>query len=564
MIGPTVRYPAGPITPAGAYHILHDRIPQVALQSYDDTVVFNMMGGLSLYDPTKPERVNITGINGLIPPWQTIDQKGATQDGISFVDAIYDPIEVELTVKAKGRNPAYTRKVVNHLIASIDAKQQSELSWTTQALGHWWAPIRWFKTPANPMAGIATSAQELQLRLRADDGFWRSYDNSSDFAFIYEDFTDTFNYVTPSDLGSGWTIAYSGAGGGNLSANGDQALWHEVGTAGRKAVARRNGFTTATNDQVVSMVLGSFAEWHLVSTAYNDLWARMNNTGTPGTSGIRLRIGFSHIILSYFIGGVETVMRQYGFFNPLTWIPPYPGEKFQLVAGYEENTRLFKVLRNGSVIMSVPEPTPISLLGASNRSVGFGMEAGSDVFDQASPANIRKIAAGDNNTVTQSGFLERINAGDQPGWDRFTCFGPGIFRIGNGPGSDDLVEFGKLLPNQIMYLRTDPRKRGVTDLTQIPPTPQELDYFQKALLDYYNFASGNNITPLQQASLSQFGINPPQGNPYSLLKGRWSNPIPAKSPGKPAEKYHVKVQIDEGNADSRIIAALTPLRRNPY
>ncbi|EUA18481.1 gp15 domain protein [Mycobacterium xenopi 3993] len=31
------------------------------------------------------------------------------------------------------------------LIASIDAKQQSEFSWLTHDLGYWWAPIRWFK-----------------------------------------------------------------------------------------------------------------------------------------------------------------------------------------------------------------------------------------------------------------------------------------------------------------------------------------------------------------------------------------------------------------------------------
>lgn len=88
MSEPTIRYPAGPITPAGAYHIMHDRIPQVALQSWDDTIVFNIMGGSSIHDPTIPERVNIANLGGLIPPWQNIRQKGATQDGSSFIDAL--------------------------------------------------------------------------------------------------------------------------------------------------------------------------------------------------------------------------------------------------------------------------------------------------------------------------------------------------------------------------------------------------------------------------------------------------------------------------------------------
>lgn len=149
-------------------------------------------------------------------------------------------------------------------------------------------------------------------------------------------------------------------------------------------------------------------------------------------------------------------------------------------------------------------------------------------------------------------------------WDRYTVFGPGTFRFGNGPGSDEMVEFGPLLPNQIMYLRTDPSKRGVDDLTVIPPTQQELTRHQKRLLDYYTFASGGNVSPLQEQILSRHGIAPPQGNPYSLLSGRWSEPIPAKLPGVAAQEYHTRVEIDDGNADSKIIVAGTPLRRNPY
>jgi hypothetical protein len=56
----------------------------------------------------------------------------------------------------------------------------------------------------------------------------------------------------------------------------------------------------------------------------------------------------------------------------------------------------------------------------------------------------------------------------------------------------------------------------------------------------------------------------PQGNLYSLLNGRFSEPIPPKSPGNPAEEYFIKVEIEGGNADSQIIASGIPLRRNPY
>lgn len=126
-----------------------------------------------------------------------------------------------------------------------------------------------------------------------------------------------------------------------------------------------------------------------------------------------------------------------------------------------------------------------------------------------------------------------------------------------------MVEFGPLLPNQIMQIRTDPRKYGVRDLTVIPASPQELNIFQKALQDFVSFATGNNVPPLLEAIQSAFGIAPPQGNPYSLLKGRFSRPVPAKSPGAPVQPYYVKVEIDDGDASSMVLASGTPLRRYP-
>jgi hypothetical protein len=50
------------------------------------------------------------GLKGLIPPWKHIDQKGATQDGVSNIDSLYDPIEVGLNLSCRGRDGKYTRR----------------------------------------------------------------------------------------------------------------------------------------------------------------------------------------------------------------------------------------------------------------------------------------------------------------------------------------------------------------------------------------------------------------------------------------------------------------------
>lgn len=565
--GPAVRYPSNVITPLGAEYLLTDDIPQVVLRSYDDSVVFNLMGALSVCDPLTPERVEFKGLEGLISPWKVIDQKGASQDGVSFVDALYDPIEVRLDTRLVGRDPAHLRQVYNHLVASLDIKQESELSWFTHRMGRWWAPVRWFKPPDDPLGKIPVSVQELTLQLRADSGFWQSYPNVVQFRFSYEIDFDGFNFITaPGDPVTNWTLAYSGAGSGVGYTDGDQFISTLVN---KTVVARRTGYTSGTANQIVEVEIGTGQNWYYPTSTAIDLWIRMNNTGTAGLDGIRCRIEVDPVFFFFFVfsnatatfssftGGVETVIRQVG----LPW-GPQPGEKFRLVSGVNEDPGQYSLLRNGAAVVTVKESGSPSFTDSAHRKAGFGMAALSGAVDR--PMGIRSWSVGDNTTVTQEGFVERINVGDQPMWDRFTCFGPGLFKIGNGPNSTDMVEFGPLLPNQIMQIRTDPRKRSVVDMTMIPPSPQELNFLQEAIKDFLEFVSLGNVPPLLQTLESLFGILPPQGNPYSLLHGRFSIPVPARSPGNPVQRYHTRVSIDDGNAESQIIVAGTPLRRLPF
>jgi len=136
------------------------------------------------------------------------------------------------------------------------------------------------------------------------------------------------------------------------------------------------------------------------------------------------------------------------------------------------------------------------------------------------------------------------------------------------PGSTEMVEFGPLLPNQVVHIDTSRQRPRIRDLTSVPPAEQELSFFQRAIKDLLSWAAGNNTNLLLQQIGSVFGIVPPQGNLYTLLKGRWNrdSAIPPKSPGTPDSQvplHHIKVEIVDGNADSRIIAAGTPLRRYP-
>lgn len=558
------RYPTGPITPHGAYYTLNDRKPLVALRSYDDSIVFNLMGGLAIPDRRLPECVGIKDLKGLISPWTVIDQKGASQDGVTFVDALYDPIEVEMTVRAAGRDPAHLRKVVSDLVASLDTKQESELSFFTHHLGRWWAPVRWFKPPDTPMKSFAGKSQDLVLILRADSGFWQTYPHVDQFRFVYGDEVETFDFSTaPGDSITGWTLAYSGPGTGSLYTDGDQAI--STLASNRTVVARRTSYTAGTDNVVVEIEFGSNSQPNWPENTYVDVWGRMGNAGTAGSDGVRWRIGLNTIKLSSFSGGAETVIREVSVPQIFGFLMPEirPTEKLTFHFGSEGDPRMFKMLRNNALWVTAKEIGTTSIVDSAHRKVGFGMAT---LSGAVRPLAIRNWQVGVDSTISQEGFVKRINVGDQPMFDRYTCFGPGTFYISNGPSSSEFVKFGPLLPNQIMQIRTDPRKRGVVDMTSIPPSPQDAALFIETLADWLFFTFGGKVPTQPGAVESIFGIMAPQGNPYSILDGRFSDisAIPARSPGNPVTPYYVKVKIDDGNSDSQIIVAGTPLRRLPY
>lgn len=572
---PVKRYPKGPVTAHGWYHITHGTRPMMWLKAYDGSIHFDLLGGLAapFHDPMQPDVVALKSLKGLISPWRHIDQKGASEDGITNLDSLYDPIEIEADFECVGADQKAILRVVSDLIASVDAKQTSELGWWTQELGYWWSDIRWFQG-GMPVAlqGVQELRQKMPMRLRADNGFWRGVDHNASFQFEYEAMTDSFTVdnTDTEDLGD-IPQHYFGTGGGYCTSDGANMIWVDdpsdpFTTHDREVV---NGpwpdFETDTDNMVVSQVHAGFQEWSVPESARNTLWARMNRDedGEWAGSGVRLYYGIGWIRLSYFIDFEEVaVLRE----RPLI-APPLPTEKFTLVCGFEGDPRMFKVLRNGLEIMTVKESGTGSPLGADYRGAGNGMFAAAALISQATPSPIRKISAGDNASVTQYGWLEMKNVGDQPMYWDATLFGPfEKVKLYDGPGSDDYVEFGPLLDNQIVFLRTDPRSNTtlVQDLTQVPPTAQELNIFQDAVKQFLSHAGSDDDAFLNQIR-SLWGIRPPQGNLYKYLNGRFSDnvAIPPKSPGNPVQPYHVKVEIVGGNADSKVLVAGTPLRRYP-
>ena len=136
-----------------------------------------------------------------------------------------------------------------------------------------------------------------------------------------------------------------------------------------------------------------------------------------------------------------------------------------------------------------------------------------------------------------------------------------------------MISFGPLLAGQIALLSALPRLPAVLDLS--PPvatalSTTQLNFFQSLesavggfLQTLINFVTNNNVPPLLAQFESLFGITPPQGPLYSLLSGRFTQALPPMLEQVGPQESHIPCQIQGGNSQSQIVAAVTPYRRWP-
>lgn len=563
-------YPSGETTRLGREMLLDGMIPCWTYTSDDRRRSYEIQGGKAPMLGVQ-DGIVLQSWEDMSPDFKHIDAQGAREDGVTWNDTVYEPMIISTILEAGASTPAGLSRVVSDWKAANDPKKLGRLEYFTPEMGLWWCDVR-----LNEGSWRDRISAEPRMRLkriitqewRNDHAFWRTADSTSTFGFAYESMKEPFStdYSASQDLGPNWPQYYTGDGGGYSTAKGGLARWVDdpddpFTTLGREVV---NGpykdFSTATDNQVVHMELGSMPEITFPDGAENHLWGRMgrNPDGSWNGYGIKVQIGWGAVILSRYNNFVETVMKV----RPMLF-PPFPGDSFTLVCGYSDNARRFKVLRNGFELTSHTEVGTGSALGSDYRGVGFGMRAGAALITQATPGTVRRVTAGDNATITQSGFCPLTNLGDQSGWPRYLCYGPGTFSFSNGPSTTETITFGPILEGQVVLIDTRPRWRSVVDLTPGSLPNQPLNPGQKLVETLIKLVTFNQVPPLLSWFESLFGIRPPQGVLYSLLDGRFTRPIPGVPQPSDAVTSQLGVSIKDGNASSRVVAALTPLRRWP-
>ena len=509
---------------------------------------------------------------GLMSPFKLLSLEGARQDGSTWTDTVYDSGDIMLSLEATGTSPQNMRNVIRQWISAWEPNvgnpgfpsQLGKLSVFTPDLGEWWANVRMAKNISDIFDKDYTYSgkQKFTWECHNGDAFWYSVDSVSSFSMAYD--SAAYGFYSQADMSlldsSKWTTTVSPSANGSVGiSHGGAQFIPANGTVGPTEYISVFVDQAATDNVVVSVTLSGATLANLFSPldpgAGFDLWAC--NDGTFA-NGVRLRCGWAFFRLSIFVNGVETVLAE-----DLTWLQPFWSETYTLIVGTEENTEQIIAQRNGFNIMNVTWAGRQK--GTGFRKWGFGGHTSqvpvSNYCVVAPP--IGAFYASDNATVTQSGTVPLTNMGDIEGWPRYLCYGPGTFQFGNGPGSKDMITLGPLEQEQVVLVTTEPRLRSVVDITPGIPTNNQLGIWKTLMNDLISFANNHNIPPLLTQFESFFGIVPPQGVLYSLLSGRFTNPVPAQPYGVPLNTYTIPVTITNGGPTSKIVAALTPRRRWP-
>lgn len=135
-------------------------------------------GGLAPRPPVG-EGVQVLDIKGLHAPMKHIDQQGAHQDGVTWLDTTYDALELDMTISVFGRDGIGRRRVMRRWVAGWEPKKTGRLWWFTGDMGHWWLDLRLLQEPRDTIKAADTPSQQYAWAARADFPFWASYDSIS-------------------------------------------------------------------------------------------------------------------------------------------------------------------------------------------------------------------------------------------------------------------------------------------------------------------------------------------------------------------------------------------------
>jgi hypothetical protein len=145
-----------------------------------DGSMWPISGGIAPM-PGAQEGAALGDIKGLMGSFKHLDQTSARQDGATWLDAVWDPLELDFTIHIFGLTPSGFRFQQAGWMNSWDPKLTGKLVWWTRHSGERWLRLRLLKEPTDQikLTPAMVGTQAYTWTARADIPFWQSFDSVS-------------------------------------------------------------------------------------------------------------------------------------------------------------------------------------------------------------------------------------------------------------------------------------------------------------------------------------------------------------------------------------------------
>lgn len=192
------------------------------------------------------------------------------------------------------------------------------------------------------------------------------------------------------DLSADWDVETVDSGGGEIQQDGSgNAWWDAFGGVNRGNRCRYNALQTATNSQLVTIVMPTPVQAGILADSRVRMLGHVVDTGTIDDY-VFAEIGYDYAKIGYAVGGSETVLDT-------ETITSNVGDVWDFVCGESDSDYHFRLKQNGVTVVDTTDAGTAHSIGSGYRSVGFEMYAASRVafISQTSPGKIAVFSADD-------------------------------------------------------------------------------------------------------------------------------------------------------------------------
>ena len=254
---------------------------------------------------------------------------------------------------------------------------------------------------AATVEGLTTAATTVGDALSdlaaAFDGKWRDLNDTvnaaayanAQLAALTRPIVDLFDGAA-GNLSANWDIETIDIGAGQIQQDGyGNAWWDASGGINRGNRCRWNADQTATNSQLITIVMPTPVQEGILADSYVRMLGHINDTSTM-TDYIYFEVGYDYAEIGYSVSGSETVLDSQS-------ITSGAGDIWDAVCGADDSDYHFLLKQNGVTVVDTTDAGTAHSIGAGYRSVGFEMLAASRVafLSQTSPGKIAVFSADD-------------------------------------------------------------------------------------------------------------------------------------------------------------------------